>query len=177
MSFWENGIRRFNVTSHGGVGSEGRRKSQRPLSTNKPLHVVLSSARAQGRLNLRLPKTQIAVRQLIKREARRFHIRLQSVSNFGNELHLIVKVPSRQNFQNFLRTISALIARQVTGARKGRPFGRFWDHLAFSQVLKRDRDRVLFKKLLHLLAEQKARKHEIFISWAQMLDRIEIDSG
>lgn len=177
MSFWENGIRRFNATSHGGVGSEGRRKSQRPLSTNKPLHVVLSSARAQGRLNLRLPKNQYVVRQLITREARRFRIRLQSFSNFGNELHLIVKAPSRQNFQNFLRTISALIARQVTGAKKGRPFGRFWDHLAFSQVLKRARDQILFKKLIHLLAEQKTRQRGVMISWSEIIQRIETESG
>ena len=39
-------------------------------------------------------------------------------------------------FQRFLRTVTGLIARHVTGARKGRPFGRrFWSHVAFTRVV------------------------------------------
>ncbi len=35
----------------------------------------------------------------------------------------------------FLRSFSGEVARAVTGARKGKPFGKFWDALAHSRVI------------------------------------------
>ncbi|HWU42005.1 MAG TPA: hypothetical protein VN132_01165, partial [Bdellovibrio sp.] len=35
-----------------------------------------------------------------------------------------------------LRTVTALIARQVTKAKKGKSFGRFWDGIPFTRILK-----------------------------------------
>ncbi|RYZ70000.1 MAG: hypothetical protein EOP05_13975 [Proteobacteria bacterium] len=59
----------------------------------------------------------------------------------SNHAHLIVRFASRAMFQKFLRTITGLIARHVTGARKGRAFGkRFFDELAFTRVVKGFRD-------------------------------------
>lgn len=56
--------------------------------------------------------------------------------NFGNQIQIVVRVQTRESFQNFLRSLSALIVRRITGARKGRPFGKFWDSLAGSVILK-----------------------------------------
>ena len=35
----------------------------------------------------------------------------------------------------FLKTFAALLARQITGAKKGNKFGKFWDGLAYARVL------------------------------------------
>jgi hypothetical protein len=51
-------------------------------------------------------------------------------------VHLLVRAESRVAFQNFLRTVAALLARRITGARKGKPVGKFWDALAFSSLVK-----------------------------------------
>jgi hypothetical protein len=47
----------------------------------------------------------------------------------------LLRAQSRENFQAFLRAFAGLVARQVTGARKGKPSGRFWDALTYSRVL------------------------------------------
>ena len=39
-----------------------------------------------------------------------------------------------------MREVAGLIARAVTGARKGKVFGRFWDALAHSRVVTGLRD-------------------------------------
>jgi hypothetical protein len=46
-----------------------------------------------------------------------------------------MEVKRRGHFQNFLRTLTALIARAVTGAKKGYPKGKFWSSLAYSRTV------------------------------------------
>lgn len=53
----------------------------------------------------------------------------------GNHLHLKVKFKDRRRFQQFLKSFSALLAREITGAKKGNPFGKFWDGLVFTRIL------------------------------------------
>lgn len=53
----------------------------------------------------------------------------------GNHIHFQIRISDRKNFQNFLRSITSLIARHVTGARRGMSFGKFWQALAFTRVL------------------------------------------
>ena len=50
----------------------------------------------------------------------------------------------------------AVIAREITGARRGRPFGkRFWDELAFTRVIAGGRDFRGMKKYLHKNAAER----------------------
>ena len=75
------------------------------------------------------------VHAIIKRQARKFFVQIRNYVNVGNHLHIEVKISARKEFQKFLKSITCLIARRVTGAKKGHKFGRFWDHLAFTRVL------------------------------------------
>jgi hypothetical protein len=54
----------------------------------------------------------------------------------GNHFHLKLKIINRKNFGKYLKSVTSLIARSVTGAKKGKPFGRFWQGLAYTRVLK-----------------------------------------
>ena len=47
---------------------------------------------------------------------------------------------SRDAFRRFLRSFAGLVARVVTGARKGLPSGPFWAELAWSRVISWGRD-------------------------------------
>jgi len=47
-----------------------------------------------------------------------------------------IRITSRESFQKYLKSVTTLIARTVTGARRGKKFGRFWQHLAYTRVLK-----------------------------------------
>lgn len=128
--------RRYSRTIHGGTRTKGRRKQERPLSTKHWIHLVLKSDKATGSLSFLNPKNQPVVESTLKQKAKRFGVRIAELVNVGNHLHLKVKIADRKAFQRFLKSVTTLIARFVTGARKGKPFGRFWQGLAFTRVLK-----------------------------------------
>jgi hypothetical protein len=72
--------------------------------------------------------------------ARRFGVRVYDFANVGSHLHLLIRARRRDAFQAFLRSFSGIVARRVTGARRGRPSGRFFDGLAWSRVVAWGRD-------------------------------------
>jgi REP element-mobilizing transposase RayT len=110
----------------------------RPMDPRRPLHLVLRSSRARGSWSLSVHERK--VRELTHRLARKFGVKIYRFANSGNHLHLLVKAPTREASQNYLRSLAGMLARAVTGARKGRPVGKFWDHLAFSRVVAWGRD-------------------------------------
>jgi REP element-mobilizing transposase RayT len=125
-------------TEHGGTVRQGRRKLERPVSTRRPMHVVLTSYRARGPWSLR--KHDRAVRDALGEMARRFGIRVYDFANVGSHLHLLVRARRREAFHGFLRSFVGIVARLVTGARRGRPSGRFFSGLAWSRVVAWGRD-------------------------------------
>jgi hypothetical protein len=127
--------KRYGRTQHGGATSNGHRKLERPLSAKKWIHLILKSDKAKGKLSFLVPKNEIFIQKIIKEKARKFGVVVADQANVGNHLHLKIRITSRESFQKFLKAITTLIARQITGARKGRPFGRFWQGLAFTRVL------------------------------------------
>lgn len=127
--------KRYARTQHGGVPSQGRRKLERPLSTKKWLHLVLKSDKAKGNLSFLTAKNKIMIQRTLKEKAKKFGVSIADQANVGNHLHLKIRITSRSSFQKFLKSVTTLIARRVTGARKGKPFGRFWQGLAFTRIL------------------------------------------
>lgn len=119
--------------SHGGI-STGR-KLKRPLVPGKWIHLVLKSDKAKGRLSFLTPKNGQIVRRILREKSKKFGVTVAKYQNMGNHLHLMVKFSSRESFQKFLKASTALIARKVTGAKKGMKFGKFWQGLAFTRVV------------------------------------------
>jgi hypothetical protein len=72
--------------------------------------------------------------------ARRFGIRIYDFANVGTHLHLLVRARRRESFQGFLRSFAGIVARKVTGARRGRASGPFFSGLAWSRVVAWGRD-------------------------------------
>ena len=127
-------------TVHGGEVRRGLRKLERPVSTRRPMHVVLVSRRAVGSWSLLQHRR--AVREALRQMAGRFGIRIYDFANVGTHLHLLVRARRRDAFQAFLRSFAGIVARRVTGARRGRPIGRFFSDLAWSRVVSWGRDYV-----------------------------------
>src|SRR4051794_3865148 len=120
-------------TQHGGDVRRGQRKLERPVSTRRPMHLVLASHRARGPLSLR--KHDPAVREVLRRMARRFEIRIYDFANVGSHLHLVLRARRREAFQGFLRSFAGIVASRVMGAERGRRTGRFFDGLAWTRVM------------------------------------------
>lgn len=53
----------------------------------------------------------------------------------GNHLHLKVRFKDKKRFGQFLKSFAAMVARSITQAKKGNPFGKFWDGLVYTRVL------------------------------------------
>jgi REP element-mobilizing transposase RayT len=134
LSLFEKPLQTNYKTVHGGTRTKGSRKTARPLSVKHSMHLVLKAKRAQGTYSLY--KHDRALKNIIAKYAKRYGIVIQDLVNMGNHLHIRLKITRREYFGKFLKTITALIARVVTKAKKGNRFGKFWDALAFTRVLK-----------------------------------------
>jgi len=127
--------KRFGRTQHGGAKTRGHRKLERPLSTKNWIHLILKSDKAKGPLSFLLPRNKQIIQLILREKSKKFGVTLVDGANVGNHLHLKIKIQNRESFQKFLKSVTCLIARKVTGARRGKKFGRFWQGLAFTRVL------------------------------------------
>jgi REP element-mobilizing transposase RayT len=125
---------------HGGDIDQGRRKLHRPLDPALHYHVVLRSGRARGERSFLHRRNRSRVERLIYSHALKQKVTVDRLANVGNHIHLLVRFPTPEAFRRFLKTIAGLIARQVTGARRGSPLKaldgvkrRFWDGLAYTR--------------------------------------------
>lgn len=125
----------YGRTTHGGASSRGHRKLERPLSTTRPMHLVLRSQHASGAMSFLSARNKGFVEKTLRQKAKKFGVRIEQLANVGNHLHLKIRILSREMFQKFLKSVTTLIARFITGARKGMRFGRFWQGLAYTRVL------------------------------------------
>lgn len=126
-------LRVIKSRSFGGENLKKRRKIARPLREGLIHHVVFKSRKAYGQSSFYTHKK--LVKTLIDQRARKFFIEILDFVNMGNHLHLKVRFKDKKRFQNFLRTFAAILARKITGAHRGREFGKFWDGLVFTRIL------------------------------------------
>ena len=127
-------------TRHGHEIRKGRRKLFRPIDPRKPLHLVFRSERARGIWSLRRFKHVEHIRMLTYFLAKKNDVKVIQYANAGTHLHLLVLAKDRNLFKRFTRTLTGLVARLVTGAKKGNAVGKFWDPLFFSRVVEWGRD-------------------------------------
>ena len=120
---------------HGGIAGSGHRKTSRPLEPTLPLYVALRSSRARGRWSLERPVTEARIQETLRTLCQRHGIKVFEYAGGRDQIHLLLRAKSRPGFQAFLRAFAGLTARIVTGAKKGKPSGKFWDALTYSRVL------------------------------------------
>src|SRR5262245_53341334 len=114
---------------HGGDVLKGKRKEMRPFSPKASIHIVLRSSRARGPWSMLHRRNRSRVERTIYGFASANHVRVYRFANVGNHLHLLVRTPSPEGLQRFLKTVGGIIPRLITRARKGSRVGKFWDGL------------------------------------------------
>ncbi len=137
-----------NPTAHGGVVRQGKRKCARPIAVKRPMHLVLRSTKARGAWSFLHKRNKGGIHLLLLDCADRFGVKVFRYENVGNHLHLLVQARSRKSLQHFLKVFPQRVMFAVTGARCGRPQGRFFDFIAFSRVVEWGRE---FKVLQNYL--------------------------
>lgn len=114
-------------------------KEKRPLSTKRPLHLVMRSLLAKGERSFLRKDREI--QSLIRGQGRQLGVKVYRIANGGNHLHLVVLPHSRVAFNRFIRAISGLIARRILGAQRGSPKDqKFWEKRPFTRIVEWGRD-------------------------------------
>lgn len=162
---------------HGGDLGRGKRKTERPIVTKKPMHLVLRAECARGPLSLLKKRNAEFIRDQMRILAARWHVRVMETANVGNHLHLLVQGKTRKGIQNFMRGLAGRVAQFVTGARKGKPFGkRFWTLTIYSRIVEWGRDLNRVCNYIEL-NRREARGEVVRKSGTVWLDLVELSGG
>ena len=125
------------------------RASGRPLATRNSMHLVMRSSKATGPHSFLRPKNKANIKVIVHRFARKYGVKIFSLANVGNHLHIHMQLSNRHGYRPFIRAISASIAMAVTGASRWAPLkksakDRFWDYRPFTRIV------IGFKAMLRL---------------------------
>src|ERR1700749_4113987 len=92
--------------SFGGSKLLGRRKTARPLTTKKPMHLVLKSS---GSSYFHSGNSQ--VNKIILAHAKKYGIKVYKITPNWTHIHLTILLPRIQAYFDFIRTATAAIVR------------------------------------------------------------------
>lgn len=106
--------------THGGSLIKGQRISTRPLSNQKPIHLILKS---NPEFNLR--KHQKTVDSLSSQYAQKNNIKIYSSSVQRDHIHYCLRISSKEEYKKFIRSLTGMLSRKIgKGLWKHRPFTR-----------------------------------------------------
>ena len=117
------------------------------------MHLVLRSSLATGSKSFLRSKYNARIRAIIRKQAQINGVKLYGVANKGNHFHLLILPRSRKAYLNFVRAISGLIVRMISGQERGKANSskskaadigqrtavssskKFWDQRPFSRII------------------------------------------
>jgi REP element-mobilizing transposase RayT len=113
----------------GGSLLAGKRKIARPLSVKKPIHLVLKSTGSScfnpGNRRLEF---------LIRSHANKYGIKLYAISLNWSHIHLLIRLPSREAYLAFIRTITSLMVSLLSKI-KGKNLKGLFDLRPFTRIV------------------------------------------
>ncbi len=135
--------------SFGGKDLIGKRKSQRPLSTKLPLHLILKSSQKK----VFVPGNR-RLHRLIQKMARKFHVRVYDVAINWSHIHFLIQIKERQDYVRFIRALTSKLAMAVAKARpanaKAAVSSKLFTLRPFTRIINWGRD---YKSALDYLAK------------------------
>jgi len=128
--------------AYGGVLQRTRagRARPRPLTTSGTIHLVLRSSKARGAWSFRAANNERKIKEITERFAHKHGIRIHSLANVSNHLHLHVGLSNKDSYRPFIRALTAAIAMAITGASRWKPLkksakDKFWDYRPFTRLV------------------------------------------
>ncbi|MGZ3745260.1 MAG: transposase [Pseudobdellovibrionaceae bacterium] len=113
---------------------KGKRKNARPLSSTKPLHLVLKSS-GSSFFNPGNRKLE----DIFREHAKKHSIKIFALSLNWSHVHLLLKLPSRNSYLAFIRTVTAAVVLFISKLRGENKKGLF-DLRPFTRILNWGRD-------------------------------------
>jgi REP element-mobilizing transposase RayT len=119
----------------------------RPLSTQNSMHLVLRSTQAHGTKSFLEPSNARKITNFIKKFAAINHVRILSLANVGNHLHMHIKLGWRRGYKPFIQALTAAIAVSIGGQSRWskkssitegeahKKTKKFWDLRPFTRIV------------------------------------------
>ena len=92
----------------GGSLLVGKRKSQRPLSTKLPIHLVLRASQK----TLFKPHNS-SLERLIRSQAKAFNIKIYELALNWSHIHLLIKLQERDDYVKFIRSLTSILVQRI----------------------------------------------------------------
>ena len=147
------GFAREYKKEYGGELGKGRRKTVRPLSTKEPLHLTLKSTKVR----LFNPAAS-SLDKIIKDHAKKYQIKVYELALNWNHIHFAIRVPSRNAYKAFIRTLTSAIVRILSKA-SGRNLKGLFDLRPHTKIVSWGRQ---FKNLIaYIVLNQKEARGKI----------------
>lgn len=166
----------------GGSLMKSNAKSKRPLHTKNSIHLVLKSHFAVGRHSLLAPKHLQQVERIVRSQATNCAVKIYHFVNVGNHLHIVIKIKNRALYSQFVRAITGLIARLVTGRERSKakiiessklsssPTKiKFWQARPFSRVITWGRE---FKAITNYMIKNRIESQQIQKCFKPSIDQL-----
>jgi putative transposase len=122
-------------------GANLRRKRKgrgaRPLAIKESMHLVLKSSHAEGDWSFKRKNNELKIKAILNKFSNRYWVKILSVANVGNHLHLHIQLTKRWSYRPFIRAITSAIAMAITGASRWKRIKiKFWDYRPFTRVIR-----------------------------------------
>jgi REP element-mobilizing transposase RayT len=106
--------------AYGGILLKTRkgRSLPRPLDTRNSMHLVLRSSKATGEFSFWRPKNKARIQEIIGKFSKKYGVKIYSIANVGNHLHLHIKLSNRFSYAPFIRATTSAIAMAVSGVNR-----------------------------------------------------------
>ena len=115
------------------------RSQARPLATKHSIHLVLRSSKAIGAWSFRRAQNRRKVESALRKFSQRFAVRILSMANVGNHLHLQIQLTNRFTYRPFIRALTAAIAMAITGRNRWTKNKaekvKFWDYRPYTRIV------------------------------------------
>lgn len=94
------------------------REGARPLSVRDSMHLVLRSSQAKGEWSFLRSRNAKVVKSVVEKFAFVYGVKILSLVNVGNHLHLHIRLGNRFGYKPFVRAITGSIAMAITGKNR-----------------------------------------------------------
>lgn len=98
------------------------------MDTKNSMHLVLRSSLARGAWSFRSGKNSKIIREIIERFAAKYGVKVLSLANVGNHLHMQIKISNRFAYRMFIKAVTGAIAMKITNinrwTKQERPVGK-----------------------------------------------------
>ena len=140
--------------SFGGSKLKGVRKSARPLSTKRPVHLVLKATNA-----FFLLRQMKCVEQVLGKYGKRFGVQIYELGVQADHLHICLRISNRDGYRKWIRAVASVLVVQISGLKWHlRPFTRIgsWgqDFKRVGNYIKKNRTEGEFMLNAHLRVDE-----------------------